>query len=237
MKKDKCNCKKSKKSNLQCPNKKLPNLLFCGVHKKCYKTTGLFISSVNIKIIEKKNHKDKDKVNFNKFKIKFLKKLCQKYNIIFGYFDKKKDIINKLNIFKQNISKIYNSKNIIRRVIKLQSLFRGKYIRDRFGELIISNCVNITDIDGTEFILNDKINNISYNDIFIFSNKNIKYCFRITTFKKIIAEYGKNPYTCTNFSEKILNNFQKRLKYIKDNNIYINENIFSHYYCIISYQA
>jgi len=214
---ERCMCRKFQNSDDQCPNRRLLDMEYCGKHKKCYKKTGridepkIIKKDIMIDDINITNYKNYDLSKLNKIK---LKKLLEKYHIPTKKKLKKTMFDNIMKFF-EFISDI-NSQRIESKIIKLQALYRGKYIRDIYGSLIVSKCINLMDIDGT-FFFNDKIINkeINYNNIFIFSENNFNYCFKVKSFKKNLSCYGKNPYTRELFSKKTINNFDKRLKYMR----------------------
>lgn len=220
MKIKRCICTKSLKSNLQCNNKTLKNSNFCGKHIKCYHKIGIFGEiNKNITDFNDINFKNYKYINFNNLHIKILRNLCKKYKI--NIKNKLKDEISKI-IYKfiDYYCKIINDENNINKIIKIQSLFRGKRIREIYGKMVISKCINSMDIDGTIFWYNNNNNiiinnNLYYENLFIFCENNLNYCFIVKSFKKNLLSYGKNPYTTQNFSINTINNFNKRLRFIK----------------------
>ena len=219
-----CICTKSLKSNLQCNNKKLKNSQFCGKHIKCYNKIGIY-GQINKNIINSNdiNFENYKYINFNNLHIKILRNLCNKYKISIKN-KLKKDISKILYHFMDSYSTILNNKNNINKIIIIQSLFRGNFVRNIYGKMILSKCINSTDIDGTFFWynINNNIsinNNLYYDKLFIFTENNLNYCFLVQSFKKNLLSYGKNPYTTEKFSINTINNFNKRLRFIKKQNI------------------
>lgn len=214
----KCMCRKSRKSNQQCPNKRIDKAEYCGKHIKCYKKTGR-IDDENILNISEINFDNYMKVNFSKLHVKDLRTLLERYHIKTKK-KLKKDMCKEIKYFMSACSKVQKFDDSITKITKIQALFRGKRIRDMYGKLVLSKCINSMDIDGTIFWKNIENKNIInkevfYEKIFIFNENNFNYCFFVKSFKKNLNFYGKNPYTTENFSPNTIKNFEKRMRYIK----------------------
>ena len=125
-----------------------------------------------------------------------------------------------IRYFMNAFSKVKEYDDSVKKITKIQALFRGKRIRDMYGKLVLSKCINSMDVDGTIFwerIGNKNVinNELYYDKIFIFNENRFNYCFFVKSFRKNLTLYGKNPYTREIFSKKTIQNFEKRLRFIK----------------------
>jgi hypothetical protein len=212
--------------NIQCPFKRKFGE-FCGHHKngKCIKRFDeILISNENIDEINKSVLKKDINENleelitldylikspFQKIKVSCLRKFAKLNQITFSSNNKvipKRILLDEIikyfqkqDYFKLNISKI----------IKIQSLVRGRNVRNFYGpgflnRKIINNeydllsCTPVKDIKAENFIS-------------IRDNDNFVYAFEITTLKELLEYSKENPYNKKNFSEKNLKIISLRIK-------------------------
>jgi len=159
---------------------------------------------------------------FLKKNIILAKYILQYYNYNFNIHLKNKDVIL---FFKEFISN--NSKNILHLndIIKIQSLFRKKYISNinkLRGVGLFSSCVNETD-----FYTFEEKHKISYHYFFSFQDeKNSIYFFDIRSFKLLLENNNNsnniiNPYNRAIISNNIIENFNKLIIHLEKKNISI----------------
>jgi hypothetical protein len=173
---------------LEC-DKKCNYGCYCYKHRESY----LIDSNDNI-IISRFTNKSKD---YNKkYLIKYYKD-----NFNLKYVKKSKD-----ELFESV------SDNIIKDIIKLQSLLRGEYIRNK------SKCNNDEDFNTFESLYNipDKYY-ISYKD-----NNNIRWGFDIRSLNKLIEFNILNPYTTESLPEKFIEDVKNKYNKLKKSKSYEN---------------
>lgn len=220
-----CLCRRSSNSLEQCKNKRKYGE-YCGVHVKCFNKTGridkpLKKNIVNLNEISLDNYINYNIHNLSMFNMKELSKI---FNINIKKIKRKKVLYDTLMGFFKGMDKVSRHPIQIKKIIKLQSILKTKYIQNIFGEPNINRRLSSNKIDingdifwedyGKDLKVNTKLK--AY-DIFGFYENNIGYCFTIEGFQDNMKHYGKNPYTCQQFSQKIINNFNQRILYIKSN--------------------
>lgn len=220
-----CLCRRSSNSLEQCKNKRKYGE-YCGVHIKCYNKTGridepLKKNIVNLNEIDLNNY-----INYNIHNLSMsdMKKLSKNFNINIKKIKRKKVLYDTIMGFFKGMDKVSGNPLKIKKIIKLQSILKTKYIQNIFGFPNINRRLSSNKIDingdifwennGKDITINTKLK--AY-DIFGFYENNIGYCFTIEGFQDNMKHYGKNPYTCQKFSQKIINNFNQRILYIKNN--------------------
>ena len=220
-----CLCRRSSNSLEQCKNKRKYGE-YCGVHIKCYNKTGridepLKKNIVNLNEIDLNNY-----INYNIHNLSMsdMKKLSKNFNINIKKIKRKKVLYDTIMGFFKGMDKVSGNPQKIKKIIKLQSILKTKYIQNIFGFPNINRRLSSNKIDingdifwennGKDITVNTKLK--AY-DIFGFYENNIGYCFTIEGFQDNMKHYGKNPYTCQKFSQKIINNFNQRILYIKNN--------------------
>jgi len=220
-----CLCRRSSQSLEQCKNKKKYGE-YCGVHIKCYTKTGRIDQPMKKNIENLNEITLQNYINYNIHNLSMIdmKKLAKKFNINIHKIKRKKVLYNTIINFFKSMKKVSGHPEQIKRIIKLQSILKTKYIQNIFGAPNINRrlCSNKIDINGDIFwenkgqdlIVNTKLK--AY-DIFGFYENKIGYCFTIEGFQDNMKHYGKNPYTCQEFSQNIINNFNQRTLYIKKN--------------------
>ena len=218
-----CLCRSSCNSLTQCKNKKKYGD-YCGIHVKCYAKTGridklLKKNITNIQDIEFNNYID---YNIYKLSMDDMKILSTKFNINIKKIKKKKILYDTIISFFKGMEKISGYPDKIEKLKKLQCILKSKFLQNIFGKPNINRrlCSNKIDIngdifweqDGNNLIINTKL---KIYDIFGFYENKIGYCFTIEGFQDNMKYFGKNPYTCQQFSKQIIDNFNKRILYIK----------------------
>ena len=203
-----------------------------GSNKLCTK----HCSDCNIKTIEQELFTKSDRLNFIKEYLNILnisikkadilvkkniilaKNILQQYNYNFDINLKNKDV---LSLFKECISKYKKYLLNINKIIKIQSIFRTKYIQNinklkgpgLFNRKICTN--------EEDFYTFENKNNISFNYFFSYKQDNIVYCFDIRSFKLLIEKFqGTNPYNRSEIKLDIKNNANKLINYLKKRNLF-----------------
>ena len=227
---NKCMCRNKYNENVQCNNNQKYDS-YCGIHIKCYEKYGRIDEPLKCDVdnINKINCHNFKQYKLHKLSYNKLKYLRNKYCLLCS--SKKKRVLLEMIMKFLNSFQYYADKKSIQSIIKIQALYRGKFIRDIYGLPNIHRklCSNPIGIDGSMFWekLNDntiKVNTkCKINEIFGFYDNNVAYCFTIQSFEKNMKYYGKNPYTCQIFNPRILRNFNNRIQYIKKNGLEINQ--------------
>ncbi len=202
-----------------------------GLNKLCTK----HCSDCNIKTIEEELFTESDRSNFIKEyldieytnikkadvlikkNIILAKYILQYYNYNFDVNLKNKDV---LCLFKNCIFTYKKYLLNINKIIKIQSIFRTKYIQiinklKGPGLFNRKNCTNEEDF----YTFEDK-NKILYDYFFSYKEKNIIYCFDIRSFKLLIEKFKEtNPYNRSEISIIVKNNALKLISYLEKRNI------------------
>ena len=241
--------------HIQCTNKKKIGD-YCGIHCKSKnvqridqlletkqnntnKTLNLDIDNENInenninencdKKILKKSKSKKYKLRavikgYSSYTIKKLLELGNKHNLQVSHLSNNKpELYSKLRIFLLIKDKFGKDSE---KIIKLQSLFRGRLIR-------IMNFLR-----GPGFFSKNTINNeedfytmenkYDIENMYFFSYKdkdNFTYCFDIRSFSKLIENNNSNPYTRNKIPTNIIDNFSNLYRLISIINTNISGNI------------
>jgi hypothetical protein len=220
-----CLCRRSSNSLEQCKNKRKYGE-YCGVHIKCYNKTGRIDKPLKKNIDNLNEITLNNYINYNIHNLSMsdMKGLSKIFNINIKKIKRKKVLYDTIMGFFKGMGKVSGHPLQIKKIIKLQSILKTKYIQNIFGEPNINRRLssNKIDINGDIFWENIgkdlKVNTkLKVYDIFGFYENNIGYCFTIEGFQDNMKHYGKNPYTCQQFSQKIINNFNQRILYIKSN--------------------
>ena len=220
-----CLCRRSSNSLEQCKNKRKYGE-YCGVHIKCYNKTGRIDKPLKKDIDDFNEITLNNYINYNIHNLSMsdMKRLSKIFNINIKKIKKKKVLYDTIMSFFKGMEKVSGHPLQIKKIIKLQSILKTKYIQNIFGEPNINRRLssNKIDINGDIFWENIgkdlKVNTkLKVYDIFGFYENNIGYCFTIEGFQDNMKHYGKNPYTCQQFSQKNINNFNQRILYIKSN--------------------
>jgi len=210
----------------QCSFKSSPNSNFCKKHcnKRNIKQTiyeNLFtINQINnffYKYIKLYDINLKD--NYIKKNILLVKYILQYYNYKFNINLNNKDVIL---YFKQYISDNNNFIYYFSNIIKIQSIFRRKYIQKinkLKGEGLFNRNICTNQNDFYTFI--DK-NNIHYDYFFSFKDENSVYCFDIRSFKMLIEKFKSiNPYNRNTIPSDIKQKAYTLINYLKLYNNFI----------------
>ena len=214
---EKCmSVKNSKKLNIQCPYKKKEGD-YCGHHSngKCKKRIDdiIITNEDSNKIIENFNYFN-DK-SYNKTSLSILNKTvkhlklkinCKNKRVL---YDSIYDYYKNFKYYKDNEDKI----------IKIQALYKGLYLRKKYGPGLINRKIINNEYDLLSCEKTDKIKLeyfISFKDI-----DNFVYAFDIRTLKKLLEYSNENPYNKKIIFKNILNIINNRLERMKKNNINI----------------
>lgn len=150
--------------------------------------------------------------------VKDIKYTLDKFNIISKKDQQKKkkgELEKALIDFYTNI---YNHKKNLKSIITIQRCFR-KYMKENniYGPGLIEKSNN--ECDFFNFM---PINDIPKEYLFSYRDKNdFIYSFDIRSFEKLLKNNYENPYNREPIPKKIIDLFNKRLEYIKKNNIII----------------
>ena len=210
----------------------------CSLKAKCNKLCNKHNEKQNVKTIEDELFSKKEKNNFIKKYTEILninikkseillknniilvKEILQYYNYKFDINLKNKEVIL---FFKEYISNNNNYVLDLKKIIKIQSLFRKKYIfliNKLKGPGLFKKCVNETD-----FYTFEKKNKINYNYFFSFEDeKQNIYFFDIRSFKLLIDNKSNNiinPYNRNVIKNNIIEKYNKLIENLKKNNISI----------------
>jgi hypothetical protein len=219
---EKCmSVKNSKKLNIQCPYKKKDGD-YCGHHSngRCKKRIDdLIITNENSdKIIENLDYFSSK--TYSKTSISLLKKTAIFLQLKIDYknkrflYDSIYDYYKNIKYYKENEDSI----------IKIQALYKGIYLRKKYGpglinRKIINNEYDLLSCEKTDKIKLDYF--ISFKDI-----DNFVYAFDIRTLKKLLEYSNENPYNKKIISPNIIHIINNRLEIMKKKkiNIEIKEN-------------
>jgi hypothetical protein len=183
-------------NNNQCKLIKKENYgMYCYKHRRYHLVDDNNIIKSRFTNMEK-DYLKKDLINY-----------CKKNKIIISDNLKKKDIFHKVKV---NISNdtLYDNKKII----YLQKLIK------EFNKKNRKKCNNNEDFNTFENIIDiESKYYFAYND-----NRNIKWGFDIRSLKKLLDLGLNNPYTMEEFTEDTINNINKRITDLKNNNNYCN---------------
>ena len=214
---EKCmSVKNSKELHIQCPYKKKDGD-YCGHHSngKCKKRIDDIIitnedSNKIIKNFDYFNDKSYNKTSLNILK-KTVKHLqlkinCKNKRVL---YDSIYDYYKNFKYYKDNEDKI----------IKIQALYKGLYLRKKYGPGLVNRKIINNDYDLLSCEKTDKIKLeyfISFKDI-----DNFVYAFDIRTLKKLLEYSNENPYNKKIISTNIIHTINNRLERMKKNNINI----------------
>ena len=146
------------------------------------------------------------KNTLSKYRINNVGKKKELQEKLFNFFDK-------LNFYNKNIDIIVNCQRRIKNNLnKRRCETQGEGILDK------SKCSNQEDFYTLDNIM-------ELEDKYFFSYREDKhiYFFDIRSFRKLLKNDGKNPYTRTDIPEEAINMFNKRIEQLKENNIVIDE--------------
>ena len=220
-----CLCRRKSTATEQCRNKKKFGD-YCGIHINCYDRTGRIDQPMKMDVININDITIDNYTNYNIHKIKMsdLKLLAKKFKLEFKKIKRKKTLYELLIVFLSSTNNILKSDKNLNTLEKFQAIVKSKYIQNIFGRSNINRnlCSNKFDMNGDLFWDDNNNNKITINtnlkayDVYGFFENNIGYCFTIQSFIDNLKHYGKNPYTCQNFSDITLQNFEYRNKHIKE---------------------
>ena len=210
----------------------------CSLKAKCNKLCNKHNEEQNVKTIDEelftkkeknifiKNYIDTLNINTKKSEtllknnITLAKEILQYYNYKFDINLKNKEVIL---FFKEYISNNSSYVLDLKKIIKIQSLFRKKYIsfiNKLKGPGLLKSCVNETD-----FYTFEKKDKINYNYFFSFQDeKHNIYFFDIRSFKLLIDNKTNdiiNPYNRNIIKNHIVEKYNTLIENLKKNNISI----------------
>jgi len=170
-------------------------------------------------------------VDEKKYRIYYRKQYSKTYLKITKQFNI--PLLNEINTLKESknqekkkyniiLNKYNDNPKKINKIIKIQSLFRGKFIRDVFGPGLLNRKLSINTYD---LYTGEDVMNIPVYYYFSFKHNNDIYSFDIRTLRKIIKKRYKisvkNPYNNLIIPQYVIYNFKKREYYIEKHNINI----------------
>lgn len=142
----------------------------------------------------------------------------------------------KTTSLKRLVELIQYYKKYEKNIVKIQSIFRGNYIRSIYGPCFLkrTSSVNQMDVNGTKFwkkIGNKKItvNEIEPHHYFSCKENNWCYAFDIRSLSESLKYSNKNPYSSTVFLKQTIDNFHKKMRYMKHHNLLINTDVESNF--------
>ena len=212
--------------NKQCPYKRKFGE-FCGHHKnnKCIKRFDQILIS-NEKVVEVQEKKtytlNNDTIinldyllsnSFKNIKVCSLRKYAKSNDLFINSSKLSKRFL--LDEIIKHLQNIEYFKINIDKVIKIQSLFRGRKIRESFGPGFLNrNLVN----NEYDLLTCDSIKAIPYkNFISIKDDDNFIYAFDILTLKELFNYNNENPYNKKKFSKNNLRIIISKIKNFKKN--------------------
>tara|TARA_B100001093_G_scaffold435786_1_gene433899 strand:- start:4 stop:954 length:951 start_codon:yes stop_codon:yes gene_type:complete len=146
------------------------------------------------------------KNTLSKFRINNVGKKKELQETLFKFFDK-------LNFYNKNIDTIISCQQKIRKKLNYRKVeTQGEGILDK------SKCSNQED-----FYTLDNIMELEDKYFFSYRESNHIYFFDIRSFKKLLQNDSKNPYTRNDIPDDAIKMFNKRIAYLKENNIVIEE--------------
>lgn len=131
---------------------------------------------------------------------------------------KKKELETKLFTFYDNL-KYYNSN--IDKIVRLQRAIKIKLNSKKdelYGPSINDRSISHNDTDFYSF---EEIINIHKEYLFSYEENGFVYSFDIRSFLKLLDSTSENPYNRQKIPDYVIKIFNKRVEYIKKNNIYI----------------
>ena len=150
--------------------------------------------------------------------VKDIKYTLDKLNIISKKDQQKKNKNELEKILTDFYTNIYNHKKNIKSIITIQRCFR-KYMKENN---IYGPGLNEKSNNECDFFNFMPINEIPKEYLFSYRDKNdFIYSFDIRSFEKLLKNNSENPYNREPIPKKIIDLFNKRLEYIKKNNIII----------------
>lgn len=148
-----------------------------------------------------KDYLKKDLINFTKNKMRVNIDVSDKKKL----FDEVNKYINSINEYYE----IDNDKNII----KIQSLIRGKNIRNKLNELKCNN--------SEDFYTYEELKDIPKKYFYSYvDDKKFRWGFDIRSFDKLISMNYPNPYTTEIVPQNIISEVKEKIKILKDENGY-----------------
>ena len=146
------------------------------------------------------------KNTLSKYRLNNVGKKKELLDTLFKFFDK-------LNFYNKNLDIIIKCQQKIRKKLNYRKVeTQGEGILDK------SKCSNQED-----FYSLDSIMELEDKYFFSYRESNHIYFFDIRSFKKLLQNDGKNPYTRNDIPDEAIKMFNKRLAYLKENNIVIEE--------------
>ena len=238
-----CLSRKSKKNNSilkRCTNKKIPNKLFCGIHKnskELYDGVSVddYLASLNIgdtvkneneneiiilpsreiQIISLNDYEQNTNI-LNRLKRHDLIANLKNYNL--DKKGKKNELLTRLKDYFENNLHLNKS---INHITLLQGYIRKNLLFNRYGPAIGIRklCHNDTD-----YLLNENISEIPHELFISYNDDKFVYGFTVNSFKQLINwNCKKNPYNNLDIPQYAINILENRLDYIKSKNIQIEE--------------
>jgi hypothetical protein len=235
---NKCMSVKNKRSKEQCNNKRKGDSEYCGIHNRQLKIIRIDQISININCINQNNsinvvsymdnikpYTVKQIFNLNQHNNRILLKTAELYNID-KYYDQSINqnsnisilsITGKVSIVNSDQSLLFNiQQSIIRKIIKIQSIIRGRKIRKIFGKGLLQRQICVNDEDFYTF---EHKNDIPTEYFFSYVDQSIVYCFDIRSFIILLSKNCINPYTRSDIPENVKQYVQMRKRYMQRLNI------------------
>ena len=148
-----------------------------------------------------KDYLKKDLINFTKNKMRV--------NIDFS--DKKK-LFDEVNKYINSINEYYETDND-KNIVKIQSLIRGKNIRNKLNELKCNN--------SEDFYTYEELKDIPKKYFYSYvDDKKFRWGFDIRSFDKLISMNYPNPYTTESIPQNIISEVKEKIKLLKDESGY-----------------
>lgn len=178
----------------------------CNYGEYCYKHRREYLIQNNTICRDRftglsKDYLKKDLIDYMQNKMRIKPNISDKKKL----FDEVNKHINAINEYHC----IDNDKNII----KIQSLIRGKNIRNKLNELKCNN--------SEDFYTYEELKDIPKKYFYSYvDDKKFRWGFDIRSFDKLIAMNYPNPYTTEPVPQNIISDVKEKIKLLKDENGY-----------------